>query len=99
MSYRGILLVACCFVGSASAATLNVPANYSTIQAAIDAANNGDTVLVASGTYHEQFDFEGKAITVKSTESGFAILDGTDLRSLLGSTTAKVTPRFCKASR
>ncbi|OGN00771.1 MAG: hypothetical protein A3G51_03520 [Candidatus Yanofskybacteria bacterium RIFCSPLOWO2_12_FULL_43_11b] len=35
----------------ASAATINVPADYSTIQAAIDAASNGDTISVAAGTY------------------------------------------------
>ena len=34
-----------------SAATLGVPQNYSTIEAAYNAANNGDTILVAPGTY------------------------------------------------
>ncbi len=38
---------------SAMAAVLNVPADYSTIQAAIDAASYGDTVLVSSGYYPE----------------------------------------------
>src|ERR1700692_4766100 len=53
---------------SATAApiTIHVPIDQPTIQTAIDAASNGDTVLVADGTYKENADFKGKAITVTS---------------------------------
>jgi len=44
----------------------HVPGNYSTIQAAIDASTEGDVVLVADGTYQENINFKGKAITVAS---------------------------------
>ncbi len=43
-----------------------VPSAYSTIQAAINASVNGDTVLVAPGTYQENIIFRGKQIVVTS---------------------------------
>ena len=54
----------------ASAATLTVPAQYATIQAAINAAVNGDTVLISNGTYtgpgNVDIDLSGKNLTVTS---------------------------------
>jgi hypothetical protein len=49
-----------------NAATIHVPADQPTIQAAIDAATSGDTVLVAPGAYYEAINFNGKIITVTS---------------------------------
>lgn len=54
-------------LSNASASTLNVPSVYPTVQAAIDAAVDGDTVLIAPGTYLETIDFNGKSITVKGS--------------------------------
>lgn len=43
-----------------------VPQEYSTIQSAIDAAVDSDTVLVDAGTYFENINFRGKKIHVAS---------------------------------
>ncbi len=49
-----------------NARILNVPSGYATIQSAIGAAIDRDTVLVSAGTYFENIDFRGKRITVAS---------------------------------
>jgi parallel beta-helix repeat protein len=48
------------------AGIIRVPEDQSSIQAGIDAAVNGDTILVADNTYYENINFMGKAITVAS---------------------------------
>ena len=70
--------------GVSAAATLNVPGDFATIQACIDAAVSGvDECVAAPGTYHETINFLGKAITVRS--SGGADVTTIDATGLGGS--------------
>ena len=68
---------------TAQATTIHVPTGQPTIQDGINAAVNGDTVLVAPGTYVENIDFVGKAITVESS-------DGADVTTIDGNQTGSV---------
>ena len=69
-----LLLTFMALVIPCTARTITVDANgapdYTTIQAAIDDANNGDEVVIADGIYtgsgNRDIDFLGKAIIVRS---------------------------------
>lgn len=74
----------------AQATIIHVPAEQSTIQAGINASVNGDTVLVAPGTYYEHIDFNGKAILLKSEDGAEAtvinkIIDGMPIVKFISS--------------
>ena len=79
-------------VHAAFGMVINVPADYGTIQDAIEAAYDGDVVIIApdiySGSGNVNLNFKGKAITVQSSDPGNAgIVSGTviDCGSLFGS--------------
>jgi hypothetical protein len=58
------IIVVMVFFTSADARILHVPSGYSTIKAGIQAAVDGDTVLIEPGTYKEGLNFNGKKITI-----------------------------------
>lgn len=69
MRIRSRLTVASLLLGliptvSSAAANLNVPADYSTIQAAVDAAGNGDRIQIAAGVYTGQILISDKRLTL-----------------------------------
>jgi hypothetical protein len=61
-----------------SAATINVPGDYTTIQAAIDAAAPGDVISVAAGTYSEKLSIT-TGLTIQGEGIGSSMIDATGL--------------------
>jgi len=55
---------------------LRVPDDYDTIQAAVDAAEPGDLVLVGPGTYEEAVNVETDELTIRGLDRNEVILDG-----------------------
>jgi hypothetical protein len=71
------MICALFLAGTCLGGTIHVPGDHLTIQEAIDAAVNGDTVLVAPGTYVENIVFLGKGIHVLSSGgAAVTIIDG-----------------------
>jgi hypothetical protein len=61
---------------NALAATIHVPGDFSTIQAAVKAAYTGDIIRVAAGIYHEPRIVIDKAISVLGAAADSTIIDG-----------------------
>ena len=84
MRYSIIFVVILSIPALAFSAVIHVPEDYAKIQEAIDAAVNGDTVLVKPGTYVENIDFKGKAITLQSEqEATVTTIDGNQAGSVM----------------
>ena len=77
------------YLPSIMAAEISIPGDYSTIQAAIDAAQGGDAIIVQPGVYIENINFLGKAITIKSIDPNASdivtstIIDGNQVATVV----------------
>jgi len=82
MAIRIIVIMLIVIVPSAGARIWHVPAEAPTVQAGIDSAAGGDTVLVDPGTYPENVSFLGKPVLLGSwfiTTGDTAYIDSTVL--------------------
>lgn len=59
-----------------------VPAEYPTIQGAVDAAKAGDVVLVSPGVYREQVNVTTDGITIRGLDRNKTIVDGEFKRAM-----------------
>ncbi len=55
---------------------LEVPGEIATIQGAVDAAQPGDLVLIAPGTYNEAFNVTTDNLTIRGLDRNTVVLDG-----------------------
>jgi len=64
----GCLAAACACEGRTITVDADGPADFNNIQAAINDANEGDTIIVAEGRYYENINFGGKDIVLRSSD-------------------------------
>ena len=79
-SFAAIAAVAvgCSSSDSGEPVTRAVPADYPSIQAAVDASSAGDLVLVSPGIYRESVVVIADGITIRGTDRNGVVLDGGD---------------------
>ena len=80
----GLTALLALFALPAAATTRNVPSQYSTVQAAINAAASGDTILIAAGTYTGPF-------TVASSKTKITIQGASSTGTILTAAQNQVT--------
>lgn len=61
---------------SSTPRVLHVPAEYATIQQAVDEAHEGDRILIAAGVYPEAVTIEKPRITLRGEDRNAVVVDG-----------------------
>lgn len=69
-------VVASCGADDGGGEVRSVPAEYATIQAAVDAARSGDVVLIAPGVYRESVNVERSGVTIRGEDRNAVVLEG-----------------------
>ncbi|MGI5503860.1 right-handed parallel beta-helix repeat-containing protein [Lentzea sp. CA-135723] len=76
-AFTAVLLLAGCSPTTPDlGAEINVPAQFGTIQAAVDAAREGATVVVSPGVYKESVEVRTRSLTIRGLQRGSVIIDG-----------------------
>ncbi|MBT7470031.1 MAG: T9SS type A sorting domain-containing protein, partial [Candidatus Cloacimonetes bacterium] len=79
-----VILVLFCTNSWLDATIINIPADYETIQAGLNTATNGDTVLVATGIYYENIIWPAtNGIKLIGSSEENCIIDGDSLTSVI----------------
>ncbi|SVB23974.1 uncharacterized protein METZ01_LOCUS176828, partial [marine metagenome] len=73
---------------------VNVPGELPTIQGAIDIAVNGDSILVAAGTYTENIDFNSKTLVMIGEDRETTIIDGNNSGRVVNISDSSVLSNF-----
>ncbi|MCR3747033.1 copper-binding protein (NosD) [Lentzea californiensis] len=75
--FAAVLLVAGCSSAQPGLGPeINVPAQLSTIQDAVDVAQEGATIVVSPGVYEESVQVKTKGLTIRGASRGSVIIDG-----------------------
>jgi pectinesterase len=80
------LLAVVALAPAAFAATRSVPSQYSTVQAAVNAAASGDTIAIANGTYTEQVTISSGKNSLKivgASQTGVIIQAGLNQKAMV----------------